>query len=231
MYYQAMKVSDSWYSEDNFSRIYYSGASTKVAERFHRLLEKNRVQKFNDVLELGATHGHHLKFVNHPYEKYTLSDLRPSQALMAIAELNSRVSVHQIDVTKLESIESKSFDRLVLTCLLHHVNGPENVIEELIRVTRPGGVIDILLPNDPSIFWNLGRLIFTVPKALRQGFTWKQYWDYVKIEHINGVKELQMMVRESVTRHKLRLEIDTWPFSQKVPLPMVYFRYSIVISL
>jgi SAM-dependent methyltransferase len=224
-----VKDPDLWYEEENFNEIYYSGASAKIAAKFHTLLEKNRNTEYGRVIELGATHGYHFQFVSHPYQEYVLSDIRPSTALRKLAQSHPGVSVMELDVTNMVGVATKSYNRVVLTCLLHHIEQPEKVIRELIRITRKGGVIDILLPNDPSLIWNFGRLLFTIPKALKRGFTFRDYWSYVKKEHINKVKGLRRQIEEISKASELGLQIDRWPINSRLTPFIVYYRYSLII--
>ena len=63
------------------------------------------------------------------------------------------------DVTKLE-LPAGSFDLAASTRTLHHVSRPELAMAELVRVTRPGGlvlVVDQLAPADPLLAAELER--------------------------------------------------------------------------
>jgi hypothetical protein len=114
-----------------------------------------------------------------------------------------------------------------MTCLLHHLPNPRETIAGLCRIRRIGGRIDILLPNEPSAVWNLGRLMFTIPKALKNGFTWNSYWEYVRTDHINEIQHLLQLISEVAYENTLKVEMNFWPFDFKYSPLKVYVRVSI----
>jgi ubiquinone/menaquinone biosynthesis C-methylase UbiE len=66
-------------------------------------------------------------------------------------------------------MDAGTFDRVVVTCVLHHLADPEVALEEMLRVARPRGVIDILIPSDPGFMFRLARRIGPVRRAERVG--------------------------------------------------------------
>jgi ubiquinone/menaquinone biosynthesis C-methylase UbiE len=63
--------------------------------------------------------------------------------------------------------EDSKFDRVVVTCLLVHLENPEKCLLELRRVCKPGGVITIYLPCEPGLFLRLVRKFTTELKTQR----------------------------------------------------------------
>jgi ubiquinone/menaquinone biosynthesis C-methylase UbiE len=69
------------------------------------------------------------------------------------------VSFVEGDMTRLP-FERASFDFVGTLRTLHHVQRPEAAVGELVRVTRPGGIIlvvDQISPNDPLLAFELNR--------------------------------------------------------------------------
>jgi SAM-dependent methyltransferase len=60
---------------------------------------------------------------------------------------------------------NKSFDRVISTCLFHHLENPIKGFEQIRRVTKVGGKISILIPNDPGIVYRALRRITTLRNA------------------------------------------------------------------
>lgn len=186
-----MTLVPEWYEANFFSKIYYSGLVGTILSKMHRFLEQERVNHYSITLEVGATHGQHLPFVTHTYDKYILSDLVISDELNKISSLNSKTSILEADVRNLQGIASGSCDRILMTCLLHHVRDTSSVLEELLRCVKPkSGIIDILLPREPSLLWNLGRVLFVFPRVILGGKSWREYWAYVKLEHVTTHKKI-----------------------------------------
>ena len=209
-----MVIDQSWYKPNFFKKIYYSGISKFIIGGSHKFLEKDRFGEFPVTLELGATHGQHLEYVKHSYDKYILSDLVLNDELMKKAKINDKVQVMCLDVTNIRNISTDTVDRVVLTCLLHHIEKVHLGLQEIIRVLKPSkGIADILLPNEPSFIWNLGRVLIIIPKVILSGRTWKEYWHYVELEHVNNITNILISINEIKTKKNLKVKIQKFPFS------------------
>jgi len=73
----------------------------------------------------------------------------------------------QIQDAQALSFPENKFDRVISTCVLHHLIYPELALLEMRRVAKPGGRISIALPTDPGITYRFLRLITTVRNARR----------------------------------------------------------------
>jgi ubiquinone/menaquinone biosynthesis C-methylase UbiE len=86
-------------------------------------------------------------------------DLVPELLAKARAQAPANVTFVEGDVTQLD-FERASFDLAGTLRTLHHIARPELVLAELVRVTRPGGlvlVIDQIAPSDPLAALELNR--------------------------------------------------------------------------
>ncbi|HEX6490727.1 MAG TPA: class I SAM-dependent methyltransferase [Gaiellaceae bacterium] len=86
-------------------------------------------------------------------------DLVPELLEQARARAPANVSFVEGDVTRLQ-FDRASFDLAGTLRTLHHIARPELVLAELVRVTRPGGlvlVVDQIAPNDPLAALELNR--------------------------------------------------------------------------
>jgi phosphatidylethanolamine/phosphatidyl-N-methylethanolamine N-methyltransferase len=158
---------------DFYQNSYASLAATGDPRNFsakilHAALESGlRGKTFKQVLEVGANRGEHSLFVKHNFEKYTASDL-------VLPEGGSEYTQDQRIVFDLQNVEhltysDEIFDRVVSTCLFHHIPNPEKGFAELRRVTKVGGLISILLPTDPCFTYRYLRYFATVIPAKRIG--------------------------------------------------------------
>jgi ubiquinone/menaquinone biosynthesis C-methylase UbiE len=153
-----------WYQEQ-YSKVSVTGRPGRAQDVLHTLMERGfgPGDFFEHVLEVGANRGEHLQYVRHGFSQYYLTDLRlpPTSA-------DARVISAEADVEKLPFADSH-FDRVISTCVFHHVNNPEVALQEARRVTKPGGLITILLPTDPGIAYRTVRSMTTVRVASRRG--------------------------------------------------------------
>ncbi len=139
------------------------GAAGWFQRYTHRMLERGlRNGQWDRVLEVGANKAEHFPFVEHGFTSYVSTDLYER----ANPHADPRHSTQAQDVQQLTYADD-SFDRVIVTCVLHHLPDPERALSELRRVTRPGGLISILVPCDPGMLYRASWWP-TAPRRLRR---------------------------------------------------------------
>ena len=202
-----------FYSKKNFQKLYYTGISKFLNDRGHKLLEKDLNESLNyDVtLELGATHGEHFKYVKHQYMIYEMIDIQTSEDLVKLSTNNEKVVFTLQDIESEDFASGKSYDRILMTCLLHHLNDVDSVLKKIFEVLNEGGRIDILVPCDQNIFWKIGRLLFVYTKLAKVGLSISNYKTIIKSEHVNTYRE----VIDKLGKYDNNLiEKVNWPFKK-----------------
>jgi len=175
------------------------GLGKKAVASTHRYMERRfRTTHFSRVLELGGGNGEHLNYVLHGFDSYTLIDLR--QAVLEDRHERDPRIVPLIGDAESLPIEDKSIDRIVVTCLLHHVDHPEIVLREIDRVLKDDGTATIFLSCDPGIVVRFLRKLTTERTAKKLGF---RGYDLMNArDHRNHVGSLLLLVKY-VFRHKV----------------------------
>jgi ubiquinone/menaquinone biosynthesis C-methylase UbiE len=145
-----------WY-EKYYRLVNLGGQNAKFANQIiHRTLERRYSDNsYLRILEVGINEGEHIPYVSETWEnggKYVGIDLRkpPSHILKYFSKRDIQFSKQNVEDL---SFKSNYFDRVIVTCVLHHTNNPVNAMQEIRRVTKVGGTIDILLPNDPGLMY------------------------------------------------------------------------------
>jgi ubiquinone/menaquinone biosynthesis C-methylase UbiE len=151
----------------------YSGLSGKLLQLTHKQLAAfgNKFQTQHDnVLEIGAGQGEHFPFVNTNFAKYTMSDISDWGApdISKILETDNRVTFEIQDIQAL-TYPDNSFDRVITTCVIAHVDEPYESFLEVRRVTKNEGTCSFLVSADPSILLRFIRAVLTAPKMKRLG--------------------------------------------------------------
>jgi len=205
----------SWYASEYTSNSYGGGAGL-VQKVMHRSLERNHTKlvTFDNVLELGGNKGEHLPFVRHLYKNYVLTDI------VDTLDANSKLSLKQLGVSfqvenaQFLTFENNSFNRVLNTCLLHHVADPESALQEIRRVLRAGGVADIFLSADPGLLFRFARFIGPRQRARKKGI------DELKTlmdarDHLNHVGGLRRLIRhvfrfDSINERTYPIQGLTW---------------------
>lgn len=159
-----------WYAH-HYSLVSASGDDSRFARFMHRAIEQryDATDAFARVLEVGANRGEHVAFVKHSFDEYVVSDLHCPTLLPEI-EADPRIIAATCDVMRLPYADA-SFDRLISTCLMHHVESPFLAAQEMRRVTRRGGAITILLPTDPGLTYRFGKALTSGRAAHRKGLS------------------------------------------------------------
>jgi SAM-dependent methyltransferase len=133
----------------------------------------------NRTLEIGFGAGEHLKYIsnlnrmtNNFYVGIDVDLKRLSKFKGNNNYIGTDASLICADAQFLPH-KSKSFDRVVATCVVAHIPDTELVLNELRRVTKPGGIISFLL--------RVIRYLYISPKALKLGF--RDYKLYCAQDH------------------------------------------------
>lgn len=94
-------------------------------------------------------------------------DIRlPKKAILDYLEDNG-VEFEYDDVETL-TFGSGIFDRVIATCLFHHLENPELGLAEIRRVAKVGGLITLLVPHDPGFMYNRLRRFTSARKAKKK---------------------------------------------------------------
>jgi phosphatidylethanolamine/phosphatidyl-N-methylethanolamine N-methyltransferase len=150
---------------------------------------------FGRVLEVGAGTGIHIRFVRHSFDEYRITDLNPPALDRIVAQVvngaKGRIVVSKEDATSL-SFPDGHFDRVIAAHVLEHLYRPHEVLREWARVTKPGGVVTLILPCDPGVVYRLGRHAFARRNLIKEGIDY-DYW--MAREHVNPLNALIAFVR------------------------------------
>lgn len=177
-----------WYGK------YYSTTSVTANGSFfekymHRAMEApfGRTEEYPRVLEVGGNRGEHVPYVRHRFDDYVLTDLYEPN-LTDVVGLDDRVQVAAADVQSLPYADAE-FDRVIATCLLHHVPDPFLALLQMRRVVKPGGRITILLPTDPGVGYRTAQRVTSGRKARKQEIG--PFLELVHaVDHINHFESL-----------------------------------------
>lgn len=186
------------YYKQFFDQTANSGFNGWLFSYTHKKLEliprfKNgQKSKYQKILEVGAGSGQHLKYVEKNYTKYVMTDINPS----LIFKNNSKSKEINIEykVADVQSLPFKqnSFDRVIATCLMHHLSDFEKALLEIKRVVKYEGLVSIYLSCDPGIMNRLLRKLLIIPKARKLGFN--DYDLFIAREHRNHFQSIKTLI-------------------------------------
>ncbi|WP_254429243.1 MULTISPECIES: bifunctional 2-polyprenyl-6-hydroxyphenol methylase/3-demethylubiquinol 3-O-methyltransferase UbiG [unclassified Ruegeria] len=180
---------------ENYDAANYSNSlSAQVLRRTHVLTEKDHrlEDHYPTVLEMGVGTMAHFPFVKHGFDRYIAADHDPKVIeWLERKTWDDRVEIQQLSAAD-SPFEDNSVDRLIATHVLEHVPDPAAVLEQWVKIVRPGGVISLLLPCDPGHLWQLGRNLGARKAAENAGLP---YDYYMALEHVNPIQNLKNILR------------------------------------
>jgi ubiquinone/menaquinone biosynthesis C-methylase UbiE len=186
-----------------------TGLIARMWNLIHKKMEKPfRKAHEERVLEIGSGNGEHLKAVSHDIESYYATDIRVD-LLSSALQGREKVIVEMQDVTDL-SYEDGFFDRVIITCVLVHLDNPILALNEISRVIKPGGYVSIYLPCEPGIFLRAVRRFSTHAKAKRIGVDDISYLHF--LEHKNYFIAVDFFIRRTFKESKVQSRYYPFPF-------------------
>ena len=205
-----MPINEDDFCNDLYGEIQSSGWCGRYVGISHRALENNIPSLPNDalILEIGGNLGEHCKYVTHPYQKYIVSDYRKISEPM----VSPKIVFEQQNAETLSYHDDK-FDRVLMGCVLHHVDFPEKALRQIRRVVKTGGLVSITLPCDPGLLYRFGKYVGPY-RAHRKTFPQQrpEYFHYQ--QHRNHYPGLKSLIYE-VFRDDLIVE-RSFPFPLRI---------------
>jgi phosphatidylethanolamine/phosphatidyl-N-methylethanolamine N-methyltransferase len=186
--------SQSLYYEKFYETINVRGGGigSRAFQKLHQAMEKPYNKKFfAKVLEIGAGTGEHLEFINHKFDEYILTDIR-KPILATPWAVDPKIMCVEANAEDLP-FQDRSFDRIICTCLLHHVEKPEKVLTEILRLLKSDGEAMIYLTCDPGLMTRLVRRLTTQRAAERAGY--QGFELLMAREHRNHIGSLLSLVK------------------------------------
>lgn len=200
------------YYSNHYEEVCNSGLVGIASRLVHWSLEnfpyssRSRFHNVQEILEIGAGHGQHLPFVKEVYKSYLQSDLRPENLKdQRSIYPNSKVDENSVDAENLP-YETGKFDRVIVTCVLMHLDNPEKALLEWKRVCKSGGCITIYLPCETGLVLRVSQMLTTRRKQTKLGYK----ADYLHFqEHRYSYLYLKTLLKHHGGSH---LRIRKFPF-------------------
>ena len=199
-------------NEDNFYNNIYTELQSKGLQgwfhsKSHKSLEnkivnRNAKEKSPFILEVGGNIGEHIKYVRSSFAKYLLTDLREINFISN----DSRVSFECFNVQHIPYPDN-TFDRVICTCLLHHVENLNLALKEMLRVTKKDGTISILLPCDPGLVYRVAKVIGPNRVWRKHGILNPSFFHYS--QHRNHFPGIKSSIKEIYFNEKIHWKY--WP--------------------
>ena len=180
------------------------GLSGWYVAQSHEMLERGFNNLVNSrILEVGGNVGEHIPYVKAGYSEYKLTDYHDT----GFSTDNPLITFEIQDVHQL-SFPPRSFDRVIATCLLHHLDNPYAALQEIRRVARSAAVISILIPCDPGLMYRLAKKLGPNRSWKKHGITNPDFFHWT--QHKNHYPGLNAAIHEAFKADDIKKSY--WPF-------------------
>lgn len=195
--------------EKSFEGLYATGFTGLLKGFVHKIMESPfSNSKFEKILEVGAGSGIHFNYVGANFNKYYATEIVINGDLSSKAISEKPIILAQ-DAQKLD-FESTSFDRVVATCLIAHLDNPIQALNEWRRVAKDSGNITIYIPCEPGLLLRLFRFVFLLPKSLLKGVS--DFNSSIVLENRNSYLFIKYAIKKEFTNDKIKLTRYPFPF-------------------
>ena len=207
------------YYRTSYCQVVGDGPVGLVSRWSHKCLERMVQQRsFENVLELGAGNGQHLRFVQHSFDSYYETDIRienlskwdgiyDSQTPFCAERNQQNVVQERIDATDLSCFDENHFERVLAMCVIAHVESPRDALKEWRRVTKSGGEITFYVPCEPGLLLRITRYFTTRRAALRMGIT--NPLEILYLDHRNSFLNIYFLINTIFKEDEI--QIKTFP--------------------
>jgi len=184
-----------------------------IVERFnHGAVARWPVQAGWKTLEIGAGLGAHSRFEDLMAQEYYCVEYRREWC----AELENQFPkerIHCGDIQERQPWPNAFFDRVIAIHVLEHLRNLPLALEEILRVLKPEGVLDVVLPCEGGLAYSLARKL-SAERLFRKRFG-EDYTPIVRNEHVSTYREIafELMRRFRVVHSRY--------FPWHVPLPSI----------
>jgi hypothetical protein len=179
----------------------------------HRLME-NLVPKhtYKNTLELGIGNNQHKKYVLHSYSLYIGIDLQ--------SKFFSDVEFVKGDVSFLP-FKNNSVQRIIVTCLLHHIGSVIKVLTEIKRIIDKESDfnITIIVPCDPGVLYRFFRYVIgKIRKFKRKEEETVSATVIHYLEHTGSYPSIDTLIKYCfseffILKKNYPLNLETWNFN------------------
>lgn len=213
--------------DNYYEKVFWQSQLRRGMHKTHQALEAPYTQsdRYQHVLEVGAGGFNHLKFVKHQFDRYSALDSREQDLALDFANTDKKVEYVLGDADRLPYADA-SIDRLIVTCVLHHLEDPEGALREWRRVVRPKGVISIFLSCDPGIMVRMLRRLGT--QRVVSSYGYKDYRLFNARDHRNHFASLDQLIRAVFQPDQV--SIKSFPFPWRSWNLNLFFIYQIEIN-
>jgi len=176
-------------------------AKYRLLESFNQGFPAHLESIGGKTLEIGAGIGAHLIFEDLEIQEYHVLEYR-SEFCNILSTRLPPDRVHHGDIEQRQPFADHSFDRVIAIHTLEHLRNLPAAIEEVVRIMKPNGVFDVVLPCEGGFAYTLARRL-SAEKMFREKFG-LDYRPIIENEHVNTLAEVQFVLKKRFKKRAAR---------------------------
>jgi SAM-dependent methyltransferase len=214
------------YYSNYYEKIFSKGKYLGIESVPHILLER-WTPSYGRTLEIGPTNGQHLEFLDMTQiEEYVMVDIRENFELKNKVSRSKKLKYKILNAESEEIVFLKEFDKVLTTCLLHHLKNVEKTLTLWRKLLKRNGVANFYIPLDSSLLYKVGRELTSVRAARKAGIQRKTYMRILKLDHPNSVDEILSALKNVYSKDRVRFHY--WPTRLPIKSLNIYLLVEIV---
>jgi len=182
---------------DSFMKLWHKEIKKfSLIENFnHNYVAKSKAitKKNNNVLEVGAGIGNHLRYEKFLNQNYHCLKLRDNM-IKEIKKKFPKVKCIKANIEKKTNFKNNYFDRIHAIHVLEHLTNLPKALDEIYRIIKPDGIFQVVIPCDPGFLYSIARKI-SAERIFKKKFKIDYKW-FIEREHINTPKEILYLIKE-----------------------------------
>lgn len=231
-------VSD--YYNNFYNKVHYNSqcCTYRANSYVHSSLESVHYNNSNkNILELGCGNFEHLQYVEKYFKSYTgvdircpvirnldfnvIQDIKRVRNISGLNYLECNLDVlDELDITLKPRMHD--FQRIVMTCVLHHLPNCWNFLNFLNENALSSAEIDIFVPIDPGVFHSFYQKLISIPLSRKMGLR-KGLFELVHaLEHQNSSCSIHHQITHVFRERKVSFR--SYPFGLILPVTLNAFR-------
>lgn len=185
------------HTEDKLDQSLATVGDMALKRRAKNIILSLELKDGDKVLEIGCGNGYYLSLLNRLGKRINLTGVDNDKPALVDAKKfigDNRVRLNFADAAKLP-YQTNSFDKIVMSEVIEHVQDEKKCLKEAFRVLKPGGIFALTTCNidypflwDP-INWILQHFFGTHIKSGFWAGIWNQHTRLYKKERINKLVE------------------------------------------
>ena len=174
---------------DDYMKYFHENLSGRYGAiaRFNHSYVLPSAKGARSTVDMGAGLGEHAGFEDLAGRRYVAVELREEMA-RAIRQRHPDVETVVGDMQAGLDLEDASFDRVLTIHVLEHLPDLPAALDEIRRILRPGGMLEVVVPCEGGLVYGLGRRVTTQRVFERRygvAFDW-----CIESEHVNVPAEI-----------------------------------------